>query len=374
MSDTNQTTVPARRAEPAQPAGPGLPPRTATQERLGQDGRRGPFRYGERVQVTDSKGRQHTFTLDPAGYFQSQRGSFYHRDVVGLDEGTVLTTTEGPGTGHELLLLRPLLADYVLSMPRGAQVVYPKDSGQVVAMADIFPGARVLEAGVGSGALTMSLLSAVGEEGRVLSVERRADFARIAASTVDSWFGRHHRAWELRTGDLADVVARHVAPATIDRVVLDMLAPWDNVEAAATALVPGGVLLAYVTTVTQLSRTVEQLRHGGLFTEPEAWESMVRGWHVDGLAVRPDHRMVAHTGFLVTARRLASASRPLTRRRPPTRGAYDDGGYWVPADVEERTSTDKKVRRVLRDCAAKQPDDATPVLGPDPSQEADGDA
>ena len=147
-----------------------------------------------------------------------------------------------------------------------------------------------------------------------------------------------------------------------------------GVLAEPAAKDPGGVLLAYVTTVTQLSRTVEQLRHGGLFTEPEAWESMVRGWHVDGLAVRPDHRMVAHTGFLVTARRLASASRPLTRRRPPARGAYDDGGYWVPADVEERTSTDKKVRRVLRDCAAKQPDDATPVLGPDPSQEADGDA
>ncbi|SDN65567.1 tRNA (adenine-58-N(1)-) methyltransferase [Actinomyces ruminicola] len=336
---------------------PTVQPRVATQQVLGQAGRRGPFRYGERVQVTDSKGRKHTFVLDPGGFFQSQRGSFYHRDVVGRDEGTVITTE----SGHELLLLRPLLADYVLSMPRGAQVVYPKDAGQVVAFADIFPGARVLEAGVGSGALTMSLLSAIGEEGHLLSIERRQDFAAIAASNVDAWFGRHHPAWELRTGDFADVVAAHVADASVDRVVLDMLAPWENITAAARALVPGGVFLAYVATVPQLSRTVEALRQSGCFTEPESWESAVRGWHVDGLAVRPDHRMVAHTGFLVSARRLAADSAPLTRKRPPARGAYDDAGYWTQQDVGERTSTDRKVRRVLRDCRAKQPEDATPV-------------
>ncbi|WP_243106650.1 tRNA (adenine-N1)-methyltransferase [Actinomyces lilanjuaniae] len=332
-------------------------PRHPTQEVLDQAGRRGPFHYGDRVQVTDSKGRQHTFVLDPRGYFQSVRGSFHHREVVGLEEGSVIVTA----TGHELLLLRPLLADYVLSMPRGAQVVYAKDAAQVVALGDIFPGARVLEAGVGSGALTMSLLRAVGPQGHVLSVERREDFAAIAASNVDSWFGGHHPAWELRTGDFADVVAAHVTPATADRVVLDMLAPWENTEAVATALVPGGVLVTYVATVTQLSRTVEALRHSGLFTEPVSWESMVRTWNVDGLAVRPDHRMVAHTGFLVSARRLAAGSRPLTRKRPPARGAYDEGGYWVAQDIGERTSTDKKVRRVLRDARARQPLDATPV-------------
>ena len=322
--------------------------RPAPQENLGQAGRRGPFRYGERIQVTDTKGRKNTFLLDPHGYFQSVRGSFHHRDVVGMDEGSVIETD----TGHELLLLRPLLADYVLSMPRGAQVVYPKDSGQVVAMGDIFPGARVLEAGVGSGALTMNLLSAIGEGGHL--------------------FGRHHPAWELRTGDFADVVAARVEPGSIDRVVLDMLAPWENVEAASSALAPGGLFLAYVATVTQLSRTVEALRHSGLFTEPESWESMVRTWNVDGLAVRPDHRMVAHTGFLLTARRLAAGSRPLTRKRPPARGAYDEGGYWLPDDVKERTSTDKKVRRVLRDCRAKQPSDATPVLSGSADDSQDG--
>ena len=365
MSQTS-TSAPSAPSAPSD-AAPALPPRHLSQAVLGQAGRRGPLRYGERVQVTDTKGRKNTFVLDPRGYFQSQRGSFYHRDVVGLDEGTVLTTD----TGHELLLLRPLLADYVLSMPRGAQVVYAKDAGQVVAMGDIFPGARVLEAGVGSGALTMSLLDAVGPEGHLVSVERREDFAAIAASNVDAWFGGHHPAWELRTGEFALVAAR-VEPGSIDRVVLDMLAPWENVPASARALVPGGVFLAYVATVTQLSRTVEALRHSGLFTEPESWESLVRTWNVDGLAVRPDHRMVAHTGFLVTARRLAAGSGPLTRRRPPARGAYDEAGYWEPQDVGERTATDRKVRRVLRDCRARQPEDATPVLPGLPPEDTEG--
>ena len=352
-----------------QQAGPGLPPRHATQEVLGPAGRRGPFRYGERIQVTDSKGAKNTFHLDPNGCFRSRRGGFRHRDVVGLEEGTVLTTD----TGHELLLLRPLLADYVLSMPRGAQVVYPKDSGQIIAMGDIFPGARVIEAGVGSGALTMSLLCAVGPSGHLLSIERREDFAAIAASNVDSWFGGRHPAWELRTGDFAEVTAARLADARADRVVLDMLAPWENVREGARVLAPGGLLLAYVATVTQLSRTVEALRRSGRFTEPESWESMVRTWNVDGLAVRPDHRMVAHTGFLLTARRLATGSQPLTRKRPPARGAYDEGGYWLPDDVKERTSTDKKVRRVLRDCRAKQPADATVVRRGTADYSQDGD-
>ena len=357
-------------SSPSVPSAPGRPPRSGVRGVLGQAGRRGPFRYGERVQVTDSKGSRSTFLLDPRGCFQSRRGGFRHRDVVGLDEGTVLTTE----TGHELLLLRPLLADYVLSMPRGAQVVYPKDSGQVVAMGDIFPGATVLEAGVGSGALTMSLLSAIGESGRLLSIERRDDFARIAASNVDSWFEGHHPAWELRTGDFAEVTANHVADASVDRIVLDTLAPWENVGESARVLVPGGLLLAYAATTPQLSRTVEALRRCGLFTEPESWESMVRTWNVDGLSVRPDHRMVAHTGFLLTARRLAAGSRPLTRKRPPARGAYDESGYWVPEDVGERTSSDRKVRRVLRDCLAKQPEDATAVLPGGPTRAVVGEA
>jgi tRNA methyltransferase complex GCD14 subunit len=220
----------------------------------------------------------------------------------------------------------------------------------------------------------MSLLSAIGESGRLLSIERRDDFARIAASNVDSWFEGHHPAWELRTGDFAEVTANHVADASVDRIVLDMLAPWENVGESARVLVPGGLLLAYAATTPQLSRTVEALRHCGLFTEPESWESMVRTWNVDGLSVRPDHRMVAYTGFLLTARRLAAGSRPLTRKRPPARGAYDESGYWAPEDVGERTSSDRKVRRVLRDCLAKQPEDATAVLPGGPTRAVVGEA
>ncbi|MFD1506843.1 tRNA (adenine-N1)-methyltransferase [Georgenia yuyongxinii] len=312
---------------------------------LGPAHRRGPLRAGERVQLTDSKGRLHTILLTHDGYFQSQRGSFRHSALIGQPEGTVLTTT----TGHQILALRPLLSDYVLSMPRGAAVIYPKDAGQIVQMGDIFPGARVVEAGVGSGGLTMSLLSAIGERGRLLSVERREDFADIARGNVESWFGGPHPAWDVRVGDLADVLPDAVEPGTVDRVVLDMLAPWENLEAVADALAPGGVLVAYVATTTQLSRFVEEARGTELFTEPQAWEAMVRTWHLEGLAVRPDHRMVAHTGFLVTTRRLAPGTTPQQRTRRPAKGAYSPDGEWSPSDVGERTISDKKVRRVRRD-------------------------
>ncbi|MFH5822728.1 tRNA (adenine-N1)-methyltransferase [Georgenia sp. AZ-5] len=312
---------------------------------LGPARRRGLLRAGERVQLTDSKGRLHTILLTHDGYFQSQRGSFRHSELIGRPEGTVLTTA----TGHQLLALRPLLSDYVLSMPRGAAVVYPKDAGQIVQMGDIFPGARVVEAGVGSGGLSMSLLSAVGERGHLLSVERREDFADIARGNVESWFGGPHPAWDVRVGDLAEVLPAAVDPGSVDRVVLDMLAPWENLEVVADALAPGGVLVAYVATTTQLSRFAEDARATERFTEPQAWESMVRTWHLEGLAVRPDHRMVAHTGFLVTTRRLAPGTTPPQRTRRPAKGAYPTDGEWSPEDVGERSISDKKVRRVRRD-------------------------
>ncbi|WP_345215910.1 tRNA (adenine-N1)-methyltransferase [Georgenia halophila] len=307
--------------------------------------RRGPFRAGERVQLTDVKGRMHTVLLSHDGYFQSHRGSFRHTELIGRPDGSVIDTP----TGHQLLALRPLLSDYVLSMPRGAAVIYPKDAAQIVQMGDIFPGARVVEAGVGSGALSMSLLSALGEHGHLISVERREEFADIAIGNVESWFGGQHPAWEVRTGDLADVLPDAVDPASVDRVVLDMLAPWENLDAAAEALVPGGVLLAYVTTTTQLSRFAEDVRTSENFTEPRAWESMVRGWHLEGLAVRPDHRMIGHTGFLVTARRLAPGTTPPRRKHRPAKGAYPADAEWTPEEVGERAVSDKKIRRVRRD-------------------------
>jgi tRNA (adenine57-N1/adenine58-N1)-methyltransferase len=277
---------------------------------------RGPFRVGDLVQLTDPKGRRHTITLQPGKSFHTNKGSFAHDELIGSPEGSVVRTSGGV----EYLALRPLLADFVLSMPRGAAVVYPKDAAQIVGLADIFPGAHVVEAGAGSGALTCSLLRAVGEHGLVSSYERRPDFAEIARSNVERFFGGPHPAWRLTVGALPEALAE----TEVDRVVLDMLAPWDCVDAAAKALVPGGVVCCYVATTTQLARIVETLREQGSFTEPSAWETMVRTWHVEGLAVRPDHRMIGHTGFLVTSRRLADGVPPPVRRRRPAKGAYAD--------------------------------------------------
>jgi len=295
------------------------PDATAARESAAPTGaahRRGPLAVGDRVQLTDPKGRMHTITLMAGKEFFTHKGSLPHDQLIGAPEGTTVTTTGGV----TYLALRPLLADYVLSMPRGAAVVYPKDAGQVVHMADIFPGARVVEAGVGSGALTMSLLRAVGDEGLVSSYERRQDFADIARANVESFFGSPHPAWRLTVGDLAESLAE----TEVDRVVLDMLAPWDCLDVVSRTLVPGGVLICYVATATQLSRTAEAMREHGTFTEPSAWESLVRGWHLEGLAVRPEHRMVGHTGFLLTTRRLAEGVAPPLRRRRPSKGAYGE--------------------------------------------------
>lgn len=272
----------------------------------------GPFQPGDSVQLTDPKGRQHTVRLEAGRQFHTHRGALEHDDLIGLAEGSVITSSGGTA----YLALRPLLHDFVLSMPRGATVVYPKDSAAIVGYGDVFPGARVLEAGAGSGALSCALLRAVGPAGRVVSFERRAEFAQVARANVERFFGAAVPTWDLREGDVGEVTDLEV-----DRVVLDMLAPWEVLPAAARALVPGGVLVGYVATTTQLSRTVEALREAGGWTEPSAWESLVRGWHVEGLAVRPQHRMIGHTGFLLTARRLAPGVVAPPRRRRPAKGA-----------------------------------------------------
>ena len=273
---------------------------------LGAERRRGDLRPGDQVQLTDPKGKMHTITLEPGKQFHTHRGILDHDTLLGGPEGVVVTVGSTP-----YLALRPLLPDYVLSMPRGAQVVYPKDAGQIVQMADVFPGAHVVEAGVGSGALSMSLLRAVGESGRLSSYERREDFAEIARTNVTTFLGPEQDNWTLRVGDLAE----HPAQETVDRVVLDMLEPWAVLPTVAAALRPGGVLVGYVATTTQLSTYVEALRAQGVWTEPHAWESLLRPWHAVGLAVRPEHRMVAHTAFLVTARRLAEGTVPPLRQR-----------------------------------------------------------
>ncbi|HLT10442.1 MAG TPA: tRNA (adenine-N1)-methyltransferase [Micromonosporaceae bacterium] len=271
-----------------------------------------PFEPGDRVQLTDPKGRQHTVLLEPGRVFHTHRGGVAHDDLIGMPEGSVVTSSGGT----PYLALRPLLSDYVLSMPRGAQVVYPKDAAQIVTMGDIFPGAKVLEAGAGSGALTCSLLRAVGEHGQVLSYEIRPDFAEVAYRNVVGFFGSEPKAWTLRVGDV-----RECTETGFDRIVLDLLAPWEVLDLVDAALVPGGVLIGYVATTPQLSDLVEALRARGGYTEPHAWETLMRDWHAEGLAVRPDHRMVAHTAFLITARRLAPGVVAPARRRKPSKGA-----------------------------------------------------
>ena len=278
--------------------------------------RRGPLRPGEWVRLTDTKGRRHNICLTPGKQFFTNRGSLDHDDLIGRPEGFAITSS----AGGDYLVFRPLLTEFVVSMPRQAAVVYPKDAAQIVAMADVFPGAHVVEAGVGSGALTCSLLRAVGPGGRVSSYERREEFAAVARQNVDQFFSGRHPAWTLQVGDL--VTAMTEDPGTVDRVVLDMLAPWECVDRVAEALTPGGLVCAYVATTTQLSRTVETLRAHGGFTEPQPWESMVRDWHVEGRAVRPGHRMVGHTGFLVTARRMAPGETAPVKKRRPAPGAY----------------------------------------------------
>ena len=261
----------------------------------------------------------HTITLEAGRQFHTHKGILEHDSLIGGPEGVVVRIGV---TAY--LALRPLLSDYVLSMPRGAQVVYPKDAGQIVQLADIFPGAHVVEAGVGSGALSMSLLRAVGETGRLSSYERRAEFAEIAVNNVERFFGGSHPAWTVTIGELATTLDESSIDVAVDRVVLDMLAPWEVLDAVSRALCPGGLLCCYVATTTQLSTTVEALRAGGRFSEPQSWESMVRGWHVEGLAVRPEHRMVGHTGFLCTARRMADGVEPPVRRRRPSKGSYGE--------------------------------------------------
>src|SRR4051794_26190233 len=276
----------------------------------------GPLREGDQVQLTDPKGRINTITLQAGKQFHSHKGWVDHDEIIGGPEGIVVRSTGGIA----FLVFRPLLQDYAVRMPRGAAVVYPKDAGMIVALADIFPGARVVEAGAGSGSLSCFLLRAVGETGMLSSYERREDFLEVARKNVEKFFGGPHPAWTLTLGSVQD----EIVETEVDRVILDMLAPWECLDAAAKALVPGGLICCYVATTTQMSNVVEGLRQQGNFAEPYAFETMLRSWHVEGLAVRPDHRMIGHTGFLVTARRLADGTEPPLRRRRPAKGNYPE--------------------------------------------------
>lgn len=276
--------------------------------------RSGPFVEGEWVRLSDAKGRKHNVQLVVGKEFSTKKGQIRHDDIIGEPEGIVVTSS----LDGQYQVFRPLLHEYVVAMPRGAAIIYPKDAAHIVTMADIFPGARVVEAGAGSGSLTAYLLRAVGPDGHLGSYEIREDFAETARRNVEQVAGADHPAWTLTVGDVREVMAE----PEIDRLVLDMVDPWSCVPLAAERLVPGGLVCAYVATTTQLSRFVETLRADGGFTEPVAWETLQRQWHLEGLAVRPDHKMVGHTAFLVTARRMAPGHQALEKSRRPAPGAY----------------------------------------------------
>jgi tRNA (adenine57-N1/adenine58-N1)-methyltransferase catalytic subunit len=276
------------------------------------------FAVGDRVQLTDVKGRHHTIVLEAGREFHTNHGAIAHDDLIGQPEGSTVTST----VRMVYLALRPLLMDFVLSMPRGAAVVYPKDAAAIVGLADVYPGAVVVEAGVGSGALSCSLLRAIGSTGHLYSYERREDFAKIAQKNAKNFFGGLPENWTVTIGDLQEQVLE-LPEGSVDRVVLDMLAPWECVSAIAHVLKPGGVAIFYVATTTQMSRIVEDLRSDKRWTDPQAQELIQRPWHVEGLAVRPNHRMQGHTGFLVTARRLAPGVVLPPRRIRPAKGAIE---------------------------------------------------
>lgn len=308
---------------------------------------RGPFVYGDRVQLTGPRGKRYSITLVPDGEFHTHWGMIPHSEIVGRDDASVLQM----GERAEFFAIRPLLSDFVMAMPRGAAIVYPKDAAQILSLADIAPGMRVVEAGVGSGALTLHLLRALGDSGQLHSIERREEFGDVASANVAAFYGEQPANWQLSIGDFQDVLPTAAEAGSIDRVVLDMLAPWECIDAAADALVPGGVIIGYIATVTQMSRFVEALRASGRFTHPNASETMVRGWHVEGLAVRPDHRMVGHTGFLVTARKLSAGVVLPELKRRASKSDYtdEDVAAWTPGMVGQMVKSDRALRKKVRE-------------------------
>jgi tRNA (adenine57-N1/adenine58-N1)-methyltransferase len=258
-----------------------------------------PLQAGERVLLIDLKERRYLVTLATGKQFHSHLGSIEHDEIIGGPEGRSIKTTGGSA----LLVFRPTLSDYVLKMKRGAQVVYPKDVGLILVFADIFPGAFVIEAGTGSGALTLALARAVGESGRVISYEIREDHHERGVENVTAWYegmGGKPENLELRIGDIFEGIPEEGA----DRMVLDMPEPWHAIGTTTLSLGSGGLLCCYLPTVPQVSQTVEAMRAGG-FSMIDTYEGFLRTWNVEGQSVRPDHRMVGHTGFLVIGRKLA---------------------------------------------------------------------
>ncbi len=303
------------------------------------------FSAGDRAQLTGPKGRINTIVLTKGGRHGTHRGEIKHDDIIGKPSGSVIENQNG----EKFLALKPLLSDYVLSMPRGAQIIYPKDAGQIIVEGDIFPGAVVIEAGVGSGALSSYLLRAIGDKGKLFSFELREEFAQIAEANVENFLGVSPKNWKITIGALQDKLSGVLKNSSADRAVLDMLAPWECIAEVEKALKPGGLVICYVATATQLSRVAEEIKATGRFTSVVAFETLVRPWHLEGLAVRPEHRMISHTGFLLTARKLAEGTElPDFRKRRVNKaeGSAEDAQEWF--GMTERPVGEKKLRKTLR--------------------------
>ncbi len=372
--------------------------------------RRGVLQAGEKVQLIDRRGNKLTEQLVPGAVLQTAHGFLRHDEVIGLLPGSVATTHSLPRPeeeqqlrpgqmlgrhyaqkrvgGWQYMCFRPRMADYQLSMPRGAQIMYPKDIAQTLSYGDIRRGSRVLESGGGSGAMSLALLDAVGPEGSLTTLEVREEFARVSEGNVTLYFGQKPAWWDLRVTDF-DSGAAAFPDGSFDRIVLDLLDPWNRLPQAARVLAAGGVLVCYVTTTTQMGRLADDLRAAGCWTEPEIVELLERTWKAEGLAVRPDHEMIGHTGFLVVSRRMAPGFARLEKKRhgakdtrrpagdvnrgeagpqapaaaaPVTSEAGDGAVSAASADQtgqaaedpvvqtsQERDISDRKLRRILRD-------------------------
>jgi len=272
-----------------------------------------PFQDGEQILLIDQRGKRHLIFLRKSETFHSDRGWVPHDGIIGQSEGSWVRSS----MGLRYIVVRPTLADYVIEMPRGAQVIYPKDLAMILFWADIYPGCRVMEAGMGSGALTLALLRAVGPGGRVITFEQREDFARRALANI-----------HLRCGEVTNLTVRlrpiedgFAEEDPVDRVVLDLPEPWRLTGELPRVLRPGGIFLSYVPTIIQAHQTSEALRHDRHWALVETFETLMRPWNIDGQSVRPFHRMVAHTGFITLARRVAPEAHD---NRPPAAAVTAD--------------------------------------------------
>jgi tRNA (adenine57-N1/adenine58-N1)-methyltransferase len=281
--------------------------------------------YGRLITLTDQKARSHTIQLEISKQFFTNHGSISHDEILSAGEGGVVASSNG----MLYTVFSPALQDFVVGMPRGAAVIYPKDAAQIIELGDLSQGSKVLEAGVGSGSLTLHILRTIGPSGHLTSCEIRDEFLKVAKKNVEKFTNQVHSNWNLELVDFNDFRS----DIKFDCIILDMLNPWDMIENVYRHLRPGGHFVSYLATTTQMSRLVETLKVTNSWTDALASETLYREWHLQGLSVRPKHRMNGHTGFLVHTRRMADGVQVPARRQKPAKGAY--GADYQPIQSQE---------------------------------------